>query len=224
MEYHIKWKGWDEKDNTWEPEKNIPESLITEYWKTQPSKSQPRKFEQNQKRKFAEDDSDLIEVDDESDDEEAKRGKAKNGGRASAAKKSRTSTSSRRRASSSSDEDEEEDDSRSGLSAEDKQRALDKVRLRFLAFYMERDNWEDRVDSILNMQRSPDDSSLQSFVQFVENPSWNKAMQSIDMDKEASGIGPRLWVDNSVVNERCPQKVIKFYESHVRFSNPRLAH
>jgi hypothetical protein len=34
-EYEVNWEGWDEKDNTWEPENNMAkvQEMVKQYWK-----------------------------------------------------------------------------------------------------------------------------------------------------------------------------------------------
>lgn len=232
FQYLIKWKDYPEEENTWEPEGHIPDNIIDAYWKTQPAKSQPKKFAQESKRKSRYDDG-VEEVDDsESEEEAASTSNRRAGnGRKSAASSTKPSSAKRARRSSTAEEEEEEEEEEdeedaetSTKRAQDKARALEKVRVRFLDHYMKRQNWDECVDSIINMQRSEDDSQLQSFVQFEQSSSWTKAMDSIGAPEEADGKGPRIWVDNDVVNERCPQRVIKFYEQHIRFANPRAAH
>ncbi len=69
------------------------------------------------------------------------------------------------------------------------------------------------------MTRDAENSELKSTFNSFPSPSWNEAMAKVGMEKENGGRGPTIWVSNTLVNERCPQKVIKFYEGHVRFAN-----
>lgn len=267
MEYLIKWKGYADSENTWEPEAQLPQDLVNAYWKKQPSKSQHKKFEkrmlQESEDQESEDDIEPIEADSDEDQyvKQSKRGSAakakhsvspKRNGRASSStgskrsspsksasgsargsKKRRTSSSGRGRRASSSDDDqyseddeddEEESDEEDESVLEKEHTALNSIRTRFLKYFVkEKEDWEDEVEGVLNMQRNPDDDELRSHLQFRNNDHWRKAMSKMSFGDKYIDEGPQIWVANKTANERCPQKVIKFYETHLRFADTHKA-
>ncbi|KNC97950.1 uncharacterized protein SPPG_06938 [Spizellomyces punctatus DAOM BR117] len=199
-QYRIKWEGYPEEDNTWEPVENIHATdLIQEYWKSQanqgPSKTGTVARSQIAAAKAAaqggKDGSNSADDNEperpvpkqtkrkplrttvESDDPKGKRPKYEpNGESASTPAK-----------------DEDEDDVR----VYDQEVELDPE-------IANAESWEDLVAEVETIEQGHTESELVVFILWKD--------------------GRRSMHSSVVANKKCPQAMISFYESHIRFRRP----
>ncbi|KZP01897.1 hypothetical protein CALVIDRAFT_21070 [Calocera viscosa TUFC12733] len=242
--YFVSWKGYPAEENSWVSQEDAGNAmeLIEEYWKTRPKKEAAKpssnkkrgsvvsKRESSVKRestvgrgrksvtRIASDDSD-IEVVEKGLEKARKSSVVKSRARVNSPKTSRTADSVNEEASdddiirepvkkaktngkSSSrgktikEEKDEESDTHAGTAVDGDD---EYPTLPDLEAYMHQLDWEQLIEHVDTVEMEAD-GTLRAYV-------------TLDNGKKASH-------DMSVVRQRCPQKLINFYESHLRWRHP----
>ncbi|EGF77697.1 hypothetical protein BATDEDRAFT_91354 [Batrachochytrium dendrobatidis JAM81] len=187
-QFYIKWKGYPDSDNTWEPTDVVDApDLVKEFWSTQASKGKKARTSTSRSRAI------------EPQASPPKRQKtpiAKNG--KSASQPSRTS---KKGATSKSASKPNPSSKKKTIEEEESSESLQKIYLSPDALTAEmRDklSWENDVESIETMEMAS--SSTDDLLVYIN---WND--------------GKKIVVASKVANAKCPQKIIKFYENHLKF-------
>ncbi|KAJ3161731.1 Chromobox protein 1 [Geranomyces michiganensis] len=228
QQYHIKWKGFDDEDNTWEPLRNINcPDLVKAYWDEHPpEKHDGKSATKNQtqgkrtalggverrKRKGV-DVQQVFNIEVEDDDEDTD-GESASGRRT--VKKRRADSPPARRAI-------RRTRTSGGFATEDAMSPRSR-RARRSVNYKIPDPEED-FDDDSGASMGPSNGIRGTL------PSWDNLVDKI----ETIDVGERegelqvfiLWKNGTrstesalIANKKCPQAIIKFYEEHIRFTRP----
>ncbi|KAH6576816.1 hypothetical protein BASA62_001198 [Batrachochytrium salamandrivorans] len=185
-QFYIKWKGYPDSDNTWEPVDVVdaPE-LVQKFWETMASSKAKKGGHSATAIRAA--------ASQESPSKRHKTTPAKNG------KSSSHASSSNKKKSSGSKSDSAQ--KRNHTDTEEADDYLQKVYLSSDALTADvcaKSSWEDIVDSIETMEASSTGGDeLSVYVNWKD--------------------GKKIVVSSKLANAKCPQKIIKFYERHLKF-------
>jgi len=200
MGYLVKWRGYGDQHNSWVDERDAgnAKELIDHFWaekkkskpgprKSEPVKSKPKLVEKLSRKSLAD-----IESSVEPENFAKKRGRPKKEELPSGKKEIR-------------DEDEDEDEPRAkkrprksnGLARQDNMRESDDEEIGNMKKHMKVPSWEELIETIDTVERE-DDGELYVFF-------------TLKSDKK------RVRENSLVCAEKFPQKLIKFYESNLRW-------
>ncbi|KAJ3163317.1 hypothetical protein HDU88_006416 [Geranomyces variabilis] len=229
QQYYIKWKGFDEDDNTWEPESHIHcPDLVDAYWAEQAEKQSAKAAGKNstrgkrmvlggsdrRKRKSV-DLEQVFNIESEEDENDVEFGESASGRRS--AKRRRGDSPPARRVA------RRNRNSGGGLEAQSSMSPRSRRPVKHVNYKLadpEKDLDSDSGESV------GADNGLRGSLS-----SWDPLVQEIENVDEGERKGELRvyirWKNGTrseesalIANKKCPQAIIKFYESHIRFKLP----
>jgi len=194
--YLIKWEGYSSDDNTWENENDCDcKDLIEEFYRTRNEKQKNKKREKPAAKKEA------TKADEIVDEKNNKK------------RKSPDST------------EQQKSKQRKSVSSETKRKSNEKIdvnknkvdeKMEFYKYYvpegklpyskMSRDSWENLIDCIESIEESDEPINKKDkndIIKLKVYVRWKDGIRSVH--------------SNQVTNNKCPKKMIEFYENHIRF-------
>ncbi|KAJ3170833.1 Chromobox protein 1 [Geranomyces variabilis] len=226
QQYHIKWKGFDEDDNTWEPETNIHcPDLVDAYWAEHAEKQSAKAAAKNsargnrtvlggsdrRKRKSV-DLEQVFNIESEEDENDVEFDESASGRRP--AKRRRGDSPPARRAV------RRNRNSGGGLGAMSPRSRRPVKHVNYKLADPEKDLDSDSGESIgagSGLRGSL--SSWDPLVQEIENVDEGERKGELRVFIRWKN-GTRSEESALIANKKCPQAIIKFYESHIRFKLP----
>ncbi|KAJ3149164.1 Chromobox protein 3 [Geranomyces variabilis] len=229
QQYYIKWKGFDEGDNTWEPESHIHcPDLVDAYWAEQAEKQSAKAAAKNstrgkrtvlggsdrQKRKSV-DLEQVFNIESEEDENDVEFGESASGRRPG--KRRRGDSPPARRVV------RRNRNSGGGFEAQSSMSPRSRRPVKHVNYKLA--DPEKDLDSDSGESVGADNELRGSF------SSWDPLVQEIENVDEGERKGELRvyirWKNGTrseesalIANKKCPQAIIKFYESHIRFKLP----
>ncbi|ORX50348.1 hypothetical protein BCR36DRAFT_583470 [Piromyces finnis] len=196
----IKWEGYSSDDNTWERESDCEcKELIEEFYNQRNDKQKNKKKEKTSKKE-------AIKVEDSTEDKNNKKRKSP---------ESSESKSKQRKANKSKDDSNELKKKQANEKIDiNKSKSEDKIE--FYKYYvpedklpyskMSRDSWENLIDCIESIEESDEPLTKKDkndIIKLKVYVRWKDGVRSVHT--------------NHITNNKCPKKMIEFYENHIRF-------
>lgn len=105
------------------------------------------------------------------------------------------------------------------IEEERKATKIQQVKDRLLKHYRDRfHRWETVVDRCVDMMQTDNKGGIECLLEFNEPVKYARALNSVGLEvDDDTGVNACIWVDNSTANERCPQKMIDFFQAHIKF-------
>lgn len=194
--YLIKWEGYTSDDNTWENENDCDcKDLIEEFYRTRNEKQRNKKKEKSAVKK------ETSKGDESADEKNNKKRKSPDSSEQQKSKQRKSVSNETKR------NGNEKIDVNKNKADEKKEFYKYYVQEGKLPFTkMNRDSWEGLIDCIESIEESDEPITKKDkndIIKLKVYLRWKDGVRSVH--------------SNQVTNNKCPKKMIEFYENHIRF-------